>query len=125
VALGSMPSLWAGQGRHAAQADTAHRTPACLPAWLLQVDPAALEARKKRGHDKASRLATVMEGREGRGAFGASSNRKKKKTGGLSERQKQRQKAMPAAARIVQLRNRAEQRRQQRGGRKNYKGKVH
>jgi protein SDA1 len=82
-----------------------------------------LEARKKRGHDKASRLATVMEGREGRGKFGPSSDLKKNKTGGLSERQKQRQKAMPVAARMAQLRNRADKRRSSRG-RKNFKGHV-
>ena len=31
---------------------------------------------KKRKHDKASRLATVMKGREGREAFGSKKNRK-------------------------------------------------
>lgn len=49
----------------------------------------------------------MMEGREGREAFGARSKLKKKKTGGMSERQKQRQKAMPIAARVQQLRNRS------------------
>lgn len=48
-----------------------------------------------------------MEGREGREAFGARSKIKKKKQAGLSEREKQRKKSMPIAARIQQLKNRS------------------
>lgn len=67
----------------------------------------AAAGRHKKRKDKAERLASVMEGREGREAFGARSKLKKKKTGGMSERQKQRQKAMPIAARVQQLKNRS------------------
>lgn len=63
--------------------------------------------RSKGRKDKAERLASVMAGREGREAYGAKAKTKKQKSGGLSERQKQRSKAMPIAARIAQLRNRA------------------
>lgn len=63
-------------------------------------------ARKKRAHDKESRLATVLAGREGR-SFGSSSGMRKGKTGGLSEKQKQRAKAMPLAARRVQVHKRS------------------
>lgn len=66
--------------------------------------PAA--GRHKARQDKEARLASVLEGREGRAKFGAASGMKKKKTGGLSEREKQRKKQMPIAARIAQLRNR-------------------
>jgi protein SDA1 len=63
--------------------------------------------RHKKRADKEERLASVMAWREGREAFGARSKLKKQKTGGLSERQKQRSKAMPIAARLQQLKNRS------------------
>ena len=68
--------------------------------------PVRFVARKKREHDKKARMATVLAGREGRDKFGASTGMKKSKTGGLTERQKQRKKAMPMAGRIKQLKNR-------------------
>ncbi len=48
----------------------------------------------------------MRTGREGR-EFGASAGRKKNKTGGLSNRQKQKVKNMPAPARAAQLKRRA------------------
>jgi len=87
-----------------------------------KVDPAQLEARKKREHDKEARLATVLAGREGRGKFGASTGMKKSKTGGLSERQKQRKKAMPMAARQRQLSNRRSSSKANRRKSKDFKG---
>ena len=77
------------------------------PALSSRTLPASHPGRKKRARDKAGRLASVMEGREGRDEFGARSSRKKQKTGSKSEREKQRAKQMPIAARISQLRNRA------------------
>jgi protein SDA1 len=62
--------------------------------------------RHKKRKSKEERLASVMAGREGREAFGSRTGIKKKKQGGLSEREKQRSKSMPIAARIQQLRNR-------------------
>jgi protein SDA1 len=77
----------------------------------------------KKRKDKAERLASVMKGREGREAFGARASLKKKKTGGMSEREKQRKKALPVAARIQQLRNRATKSRQKNNPR-HFKGHV-
>ncbi|WIA17645.1 hypothetical protein OEZ85_014450 [Tetradesmus obliquus] len=66
-----------------------------------------LTGRHKKRKNKEERLASVMAGREGREAFGSRTGIKKKKQGGLSEREKQRSKSMPIAARIQQLRNRS------------------
>lgn len=55
---------------------------------------------------KEERMASVLEGREGR-MFGAAAGRKKNKTGGLSNRQQQKNKNMPAPARTQQLKRRA------------------
>ena len=63
--------------------------------------------RHKYRQDKEERLASIMSGREDREQFGAASGRKKKKTGGLSEREKQRKKSMPIAARLSQLKRRS------------------
>lgn len=63
--------------------------------------------RHKRRRDKEERMQSVLAGREGREEFGARSKLKKQKTGGLSEKQKQKRKQLPIAARIQQLRNRA------------------
>jgi protein SDA1 len=79
--------------------------------------------RHKKRADKAERLASVMAGREGREAFGARAALKKKKSGSLSERQKQRAKAMPIAARLQQLRNRSTKARQ-RSNPRHHKGHV-
>ena len=79
--------------------------------------------RKKRARDKAGRIASIMEGREGREEFGSKSSRKKQKTGSRSEREKQRAKQMPIAARIAQLRNRSTQAKQ-RNNPKHFKGHV-
>jgi protein SDA1 len=81
--------------------------PAIVCLQLTLCSAADTPGRHKKRADKAERLASVMEGREGRDAFGARSKLKKKKTGGMSERQKQRQKAMPIAARVQQLKNRS------------------
>jgi hypothetical protein len=64
-----------------------------------------------------------MEGREGRDEFGSRAARKKQKTGSRSEREKQRAKAMPIAARIAQVRNRAANAKQRRNP-KHFKGHV-
>ena len=61
------------------------------------LDPASLEARRRGRQDKEARLARVMEGREGR-EFGAAAARHKRKTGGLSNKQLAKRKAMPLAA---------------------------
>ena len=65
-----------------------------------RVNPDALAATGiKRAHDKASRLATVLAGREDN-EYGASTARKQKKTGGSSNKEKSKKKALPLAARV-------------------------
>ncbi|GFH22547.1 protein SDA1, partial [Haematococcus lacustris] len=88
-----------------------------------KVTAGSLEGKRKRAHDKEARLASVMAGREGRDKFGSSSAAKKAKTGGLSERQKQRKKDMPLAARFSQLQRRADTAKRN-YSKKNFKGHV-
>ena len=70
------------------------------------VDPDSLAARARGRQDKEARMATVLAGREGR-LFGAAAARRKKKTGGRSNAEKARAKALPLAARNAQARKRA------------------
>ncbi|KAG2439494.1 hypothetical protein HXX76_004848 [Chlamydomonas incerta] len=88
-----------------------------------KVHAADLMGKHKARKDKEARLASVLEGREGREKFGARSSLKKKKTAGLSEREKQRRKAMPMAARVQQIRRRNAAARGKKMG-KNFKGHV-
>ena len=78
-----------------------------VPASESRMRPEMLAAPRARGHDKASRLATVMKGREDRGEFGASTDRKKKKTGGLSNREKAKKKVLPKGVQNKLARSRA------------------
>lgn len=82
-----------------------------------------LTGRHKKRKTKEERMASVLAGREGRDAFGARSGLKKKKTGGTSEREKQKKKALPIAARIQQLRNRSARAKNKKHVR-NFKGHV-
>jgi hypothetical protein len=69
-----------------------------------RVNPDTLEgAHRKKRALKEERLARVMEGREGRDEFGASSARHKKKTGGKSNREKDKKKNLPLAARLKKV----------------------
>ena len=87
-----------------------------------RVDPDSLLGRARGRRDKAARMASVMEGREGR-EFGAAAGKRKAKAGGLSNREKQKRKAMPLAARSAQARKRAGAGRSKRAG-KAGKGKF-
>lgn len=72
-----------------------------------RVDPDALAAvGVKRAHDKASRVASIMAGREDRGVFGAAKDRKNKKAGGTSNVEKAKKKNLPLAARVKAAKNR-------------------
>ena len=64
-----------------------------------RVDPDSLLGTHKVRSDKAARLARVMEGREGRGEFGSAADRHKKKSGGSSNKEKDKRKQLPLAAR--------------------------
>jgi len=72
-----------------------------------RVDPDSLAAvGVRKAHDKASRVASIMAGREDRGQFGAASERKNKKTGGTSNAEKAKRKNLPLAARVKAAKNR-------------------
>ncbi|KAK9811636.1 hypothetical protein WJX72_007420 [[Myrmecia] bisecta] len=86
-----------------------------------RVDPSNLQGKHKRRQDKEARMASVLEGREGREGFGAASGRKKQKSGGMSNKEKAKKKDLPIVARIAQIRRRAGR---QKGGSKNFKGHV-
>ncbi|KAK7270830.1 hypothetical protein RJT34_26287 [Clitoria ternatea] len=58
---------------------------------------------KRKKHSKEERLARVRAGREERGKYQARTAVKQKKTGGLSNRQKERKKRMPLAAKRDQV----------------------
>jgi protein SDA1 len=105
------------------EADAALRVRARLgTAHEERLDPASLLARKHERATKAERVASILEGREGR-EFGAKARRKKNKPGGLSNREKDRKKNLPAAARVGQMRKRqARQRTLKRSN--NFKGHV-
>ena len=62
-----------------------------------RVNPDALAAvGLKRAHDKESRVASIMAGREDRGVFGAAKDRKNKKAGGTSNKEKGKKKTYPS-----------------------------
>ena len=66
-----------------------------------RVNPDALMAvGLRKAHDKETRVASVMAGREDRGEFGASQARRNKKSGGTSNVEKKKRKNMPLAARV-------------------------
>jgi protein SDA1 len=65
-----------------------------------RVNPASLEATGlRKAHDKATRLASVLAGRE-ENEYGAATARKQKKTGGSSNKEKLKKKSLPLAARV-------------------------
>lgn len=72
-----------------------------------RVNPETLAAvGVKRAHDKESRVASIMAGREDRGVFGAAKDRKNKKSGGTSNVEKAKRKNLPLAARVKAAKNR-------------------
>ncbi|EIE25800.1 SDA1-domain-containing protein [Coccomyxa subellipsoidea C-169] len=88
----------------------------------LRVDPNALTSKQKSRKDKAERMASVLEGREGR-EFGASASRRKQKTGGSSNKQKLKKKSLPDSARAQVMKRRLEGGRNG-GGKKGFKGRA-
>ena len=87
-----------------------------------RVDPNALTSKQKSRKDKAERMASVLEGREGR-EFGASASRRKQKTGGSSNKQKLKKKSLPDSARAQVMKRRLEGGRNG-GGKKGFKGRA-
>ena len=86
-----------------------------------KVQPSALVGKHKYRKDKEERMVSVLEGREGR-EFGAKSSLKKSKTGGLSNREKEKRKNLPLAARSGQVKKRLAIRKNK--SNKNFKGHV-
>ncbi|DBA79416.1 TPA: hypothetical protein ACH3X2_000057 [Trebouxia sp. C0005] len=80
-----------------------------------------LQGRHKRRKNKEERMKSVLEGREDRLGFGAASGLRKKKTGGTSNREKAKNKNMPAAARVRQISRRTKS---NRGKGKGFRGHV-
>ena len=86
-----------------------------------RVDPSALLGKRRGRRDKEERMASVLAGREGR-EFGSKAALKKDKQGGLSNREKDRRKNLPLAARAGQVRRRLIKGRLK--SKKNFKGHV-
>jgi hypothetical protein len=71
-----------------------------------RMNPDDLRGKHKSRKSKAEKMASVVEGREGR-EFGAAQSRKNKKTGGKSNKEKLKGKNLPLGARkhVVHRRN--------------------
>jgi len=90
-----------------------------------RVDPTSLLGKKRGRADKAERLASVMEGREGRMEFGAKAKLKKEKTGGLSNKEKARRKRVLVGGVGGQVARRMERKKGNRKGvGKQFRGRV-
>ena len=79
-----------------------------------KVDAEDLEYSKSYRKTKEERLQSVLAGREGREGFGAAAGRRKSKSGGLSNKERQKKKFMPLAARVSQAKKRIKNRKGQR-----------
>ncbi|XP_059447914.1 uncharacterized protein LOC132179250 [Corylus avellana] len=91
---------------------------------VKRVDPAMLEAHVRKKMSKEERLELVREGREDRGKYQARAAVKQKKTGGLSNRQKERKKAMPIVAKKAKAaRSRQEKKKKQQRSGKQFRGR--
>ena len=75
-----------------------------------KVDAEDLEYSKSYRKTKEERLQSVLAGREGREGFGAAAGRRKSKSGGLSNKERQKKKFMPLAARVSQAKKRIKNR---------------
>eukprot|EP00897_Mesotaenium_endlicherianum_P006568 jgi/Mesen1/593/ME001074S10758 len=81
-----------------------------------RMDPSTLEASIKRRREKEERLASVMSGREGR-QFGS------RTTGGLTNKQKQKSKAVPLAVHRAKLKARTGSKKRGKARSKQFQGK--
>ncbi|XP_030971554.1 protein SDA1 homolog isoform X2 [Quercus lobata] len=89
-----------------------------------RVDPAKLEFHVKKKMSKEERLALVRAGREDRGKYQARTSVKQKKTGGLSNRQKERKKNLPMAAKKAKVaRSQLEKKKKQQRAGKQFRGR--
>lgn len=86
------------------------------------VNPAKFEVNIHRRKDKEERLAIVKAGREDRLKFASRTAVKQKKTGGLSNREKERKKGMPLAAKRAKI-ARSQNDKRRKSSSKNFRGK--
>ncbi|KAL3697936.1 hypothetical protein R1sor_012012 [Riccia sorocarpa] len=85
-------------------------------------NPAVLEANVKRRAEKEERVALVKAGREDRVPYSSRTATKQKKTGGMSNKQKEKRKALPLAAVRSKVARNAEMKRMKSRG-KNFRGR--
>ncbi|KAE8023583.1 hypothetical protein FH972_009260 [Carpinus fangiana] len=86
---------------------------------VKRVDPAMLEAHVRKKMSKEERLELVREGREDRGKY-----QSRAATGGLSNRQKERKKAMPMVAKKAKaVRSQQERKKKQQRSGKQFRGR--
>ncbi|OAE28394.1 hypothetical protein AXG93_4027s1160 [Marchantia polymorpha subsp. ruderalis] len=88
-----------------------------------RVDPAVLEAHVKRRMEKEERVAMVKAGREDRTPYSSRTATKQKKTGGMSNKQKNKRKALPLAAVRSKVARNAEMKRMKGRGKNQFRGK--
>eukprot|EP00271_Cylindrocystis_brebissonii_P019004 TRINITY_DN5589_c1_g3_i2.p2 TRINITY_DN5589_c1_g3~~TRINITY_DN5589_c1_g3_i2.p2 ORF type:complete len:123 (-),score=32.76 TRINITY_DN5589_c1_g3_i2:123-491(-) len=86
-----------------------------------RIEPSDLEGVVKRKREKEERIASIKAGREGR-EFCAKAALKQKKTGGLSNREHQRRKAVPVGVHRAKTKARMANGKRK-GGSKNFQGK--
>jgi protein SDA1 len=89
-----------------------------------RVNPAHLEARIHKRQEKEERQASARAGREDRPLFGARTAMKQRKTGGTSNKQKEKSKGMPLAAkRAIIKRTSSKKKMGRRTAEKQFRGK--
>ncbi|KAG6545723.1 hypothetical protein Mapa_012684 [Marchantia paleacea] len=88
-----------------------------------RVDPGVLEAHVKRRMEKDERVAMVKAGREDRTPYSSRTATKQKKTGGMSNKQKNKRKALPLAAVRSKVARNAEMKRMKGRGKNQFRGK--
>ncbi|XP_024541552.1 protein SDA1 homolog [Selaginella moellendorffii] len=87
------------------------------------LDPSKLEANIRRKQSKEERIASSKAGRDDRGTYTSRAAVKKRKTGGLSNRQKEKKKNLPVAARRMKSARTREHRKSKARLTKNFRGK--
>ncbi|GAV59789.1 SDA1 domain-containing protein/NUC130_3NT domain-containing protein [Cephalotus follicularis] len=103
---------------------TAFKIPTSDQLSVKRVDPAQLEAHVRRRISKEEKLALVKAGREDREKYQSRIAVKQNKTGGLSNRQKERKKFMPTAAKRSKVaKTRLEKKRKQQRSGNQFRGK--
>lgn len=88
-----------------------------------RVNPAMLEAKIRSRREKEERLASVRAGQEERQAYKSRTSVKQMKSGGLSNRQKEKKKSLPLAAKLAKASKSRSHKKAQRRLTKQFRGK--